>query len=134
MGGGWLSMRHGDVSILCPPLYYQDAVQHTVLWTPGKSSTRLHGVNGLWFTDPYPVPPCYTTDFCACAEMRKQLREIGKHEDFAQNLTLEIAAVFVISSEDMMYADDVFDLIDASPLEQVQAALKAVGVTVEEGG
>ena len=66
--------------------------------------------------------------------MRKRLKEIGKHEDFAQNLTLEIAAVFVISSEDMMYADDVFDLIDASPLEQVQAALKAVGVTVEEGG
>ena len=71
-----------------------------------------------------------TTDANACAEMRKRLREMGKHEEFALSLTFELSTILLVGrdNDEMIYADDVFDLIDASPLQQCLAALKATGV------
>lgn len=83
------------------------------------------------------VVPLYTTDHNAVAEMRGGLRELGKHVAFGIAISNVVAAVFESQSgsredEQFVFADDMCDILDSSPLQQCLAALAAVGVDVEK--
>lgn len=62
---------------------------------------------------------------------------MGKHIAFGIAIAHEVAAVFELesgsgASDQFVYADEMFGIISASPLEQCLAALFVMGVDVEK--
>ncbi len=134
-GWAWATARGTGTCVLMPPLMYQDKTESQVIWKPGKT-TRINFITGRYFDSfHFPEFEHYTTDHNACAELRKRLREMGKHESFADRVEMSVCDGLIEydrnggADVDM---NEMFKLIDSSPLQQCIAALRAVGVDVDD--